>query len=121
MVNCPYLKFVKEVRRFLGLVRYYKRFVKNYGIMAQPIIALLEGNSFVWNYEAKAIWDNLKQAKVTALILAISNFNSTFLVESDATNIGIGAVLSQKGRPFTFSTRLYHQNIKSNLFMRKKC
>ena len=73
---------------------YYRRFVKNYGILAQPITSLLKVNSFIWNAEAQTTWDLLKQAMVIALVLALPDFNATFVVKLYAFSIGIGVVLS---------------------------
>ena len=59
-MNWPYPKFVKEVQGFLGLTGYYRRYVKHYGTIAQPITTLLKANAFVWNEKAKTPWDQLK-------------------------------------------------------------
>ena len=61
--------------------------------------ALLKKNSFIWSDEAQTAWDKLKQIGVSTLVLALPNFNATFVVESNASNGGIKAVLSQNGRP----------------------
>ena len=66
---------------------------------------LLKKNSFSWSNDTQATWDKLKQAIVYALVLALSNFNTTFVVKSDASSGGIGTVLSQNGRPIAYFNR----------------
>ena len=105
IVKWPYPKSIKEVRGFLGLTGYYRRFVRHYGTIAQPITTLLKANSFEWNDEAKAAWDFLKHSLVTVPILALPDFETTFVVESDASNTGLGAILTQKVKPIAFFSK----------------
>lgn len=100
--NWPYPTTIKEVRGFLGLTGYYRQFIKQYGTIATPLTALLKKNGFEWNSVVKTAWDYLKQAVIQAPVLALLDFNAHFVVESDASSSGIGAVLSQNGRPIAF-------------------
>ena len=122
IMEWPYQKSIKNARGFLGSIGYYRRFVKNYGVLAQPFIALFKANSFEWNNSTKLAWDGLKQATVITLVLALLNFHAMFIVESDASNHGIGVVLTQKGKLLAFFlTRPYCQSSKLNQCTRRKC
>ena len=86
-----------ELRAFLGLTGYYRKFVKNYGIMAKPLTAILRLKHFAWNPTAQAAFDDLKVAMTRTLVLVLPNFQEPFTVETDACQDGIGAVLMQQG------------------------
>ena len=104
MLNWPYPNSVKEVRGFLGLTGYYRHFIQNYGVLAQPLTTLLKKNSFEQSEAVREVWDTLK-AMVTALVLALPNFDDSFTVESDASSGGISAVLTQNGRPIAYFSK----------------
>ena len=97
---------VKEVRSFLGMAGYYRRFVKNFGIIARPLFNLLKkGVPFVWTSATETAFQVLKQQLVEAPILALPDFSKTFIVETDASDKGIGAVLQQGGHPIAYMSK----------------
>lgn len=62
----------------------------NYGTIATPLTAMLRKNSFQWTNEAIQAFDELKSAMTTTLILVLPNFELMFVIECDASDIGIG-------------------------------
>jgi hypothetical protein len=97
---------VKELHSFLGLARYYRKFVKHFGIIYQPLTNLLKKNTlFIWTQDHDTTFQTLKQALVAAPVLALSNFAKTFVIETDASGQGIGAMLMQEGHPLAFLSK----------------
>jgi hypothetical protein len=105
MQDWPHLKSLKSLRGFLGLTRYYCKFVKNYGKIAAPLTALLKKNSFIWTPSTAQGFQTLKMAMCTTLVLPLPNFTKTFVLECDASGKGIGVVLMQEGRPLAFTSK----------------
>jgi len=98
VTECPPPTNEKGVRRFLGLTGYYRRFVEKYTHIASPMQRLLrEDVEFQWDEDCQAAFTTLKEALVTAPVLAYPNFTKKFKLEVDASGAGLGAVLSQEG------------------------
>lgn len=97
---------VKQLRQFLGLAGYYRKFVQHFGIIAKPLTNLLKKNvPFQWTSTAEQAFQLLKQKLVTASVLALPSFSVPFVIDTDAADSGVGAVLHQQGHPIAFMSK----------------
>ncbi|KAG5278113.1 hypothetical protein AALO_G00095330 [Alosa alosa] len=87
----------RELQSFLGFANFYRRFIRNYGTLAAPLTALTSSAvRFIWSSAAEEAFLTLKQRFTSAPILIHPDPGLQFIVEVDASNIGVGAVLSQR-------------------------
>ncbi|GBN69125.1 Retrovirus-related Pol polyprotein from transposon opus [Araneus ventricosus] len=97
VVDWPRPDTIHDLRSFLGLCTYYRCFVKNFSTIAKPLHKLTEAKSnFNWTDECEKSFNSLKQALTSSPILTYLRINKDFILDTDANNEAIGAVLSQK-------------------------
>ena len=89
---------VKKVQSFMGLVSYYRKFIRNCSTIASPLIKLTTKDTpFVWTEDCQKSFDTLKKFLTSYdNILILPDFEKRFVIECDSSKYGIGAVLSQK-------------------------
>eukprot|EP00731_Ephydatia_muelleri_P034875 Em0083g2a len=86
----------KEVQQFLGLANYYRRFVKDFALISKPLQRLTEKNApFEWTIGCQNAFDELRKRLVSSPVLAYPDYERRFILDTDASDVGIGAVLSQ--------------------------
>jgi hypothetical protein len=99
-------KNVTEVRSFMGLAGYYKRFIKRFSKIAHPITSLQrKGVKFQWTLYCEKSFQHLKQLLTSAPILRIIDSDEDFIICTDACNEGLGGVLSQNGVVICYESR----------------
>ncbi|XP_061550331.1 uncharacterized protein LOC133411694, partial [Phycodurus eques] len=97
VINWPTPTSRKDVQRFLGFANFYRKFIRNFSSIASPLHDLTSPHKhFAWNPLCQAAFQKLKSSFTSAPILTLPDLQQQFVVEVDASDAGIGAVLSQK-------------------------
>ena len=125
VVNWPIPTNLRQSRAFVGLCQYYRRFVPNFSETAKPLHELTKkGVRFHWSDECQQAFDKLKSALSGASVLALPRDEGDFVLDCDASEIAIGAVLSQvqdgEERPICYASQLYNRHEKNYNVTRKE-
>ena len=97
---------VSQLRSFLGLTNYYRRFVGGYSARAAPLTDLLKKNiKWDWTEPCQRAFEDLKQAMMEDPVLALPDLTLPFEVQTDASNVALGGVLLQEGHPVAYESR----------------
>ena len=106
IVEWPRPKTIQEIRSFLGLAGYYRRFVGGFSRIAVPLTTLTrKGEEFIWTTECEKSFQELKEKLVTAPVLTIPLGTEGFVIYSDASHKGLGCVLMQHGKVVAYASR----------------
>ncbi|KAE8720538.1 hypothetical protein F3Y22_tig00019093pilonHSYRG00019 [Hibiscus syriacus] len=112
---------VTELRAFLGLANYYRRFVKGYSKIATPLIELLKKDKvWEWNTKCQDVFKKIKEAMVSEPVLVLPDYTKPFVVFTDASDVAIGGVLMQEGHPITYESRKLNETERSYFLTQKK-
>ena len=96
VVQWPTATTVQQLQQFLGLASHYRWFVKDFSLIASPLHRLKErGREFKWTTECAQAFSTLKHCLTHATVLAFPDFTQPFTLDANASQSGIGAVLSQ--------------------------
>ncbi|GBG90969.1 hypothetical protein CBR_g51573 [Chara braunii] len=123
--NWPRPANVRELRSFLGLASYYRKFVPKFFVIAHPVPRLTSKNvAYAWCEKCETLFQALKEALVSHPVLRIVDPNLTFVVTTDASQFGIGAVLQQDDgdglRPLEYySKRMPNHKVATSTYMRE--
>ena len=97
---------VPQLKSFLGLVNYYRRFIKDYLGRATPLTDLLKKNkAWEWDERCQQAFEDLKKAVTEEPVLALPDHTKVFEVHTDASDFAIGGVLMQERHPIAFESR----------------
>ena len=88
-------KCSKDVERFLGFVNYHRVFIKDFALKATPLYKLTGKNKFIWEEEQQIAFEELKTYLIQPPVLALPNATDPFILDTDASDVAIGGVLSQ--------------------------
>ena len=121
----PTPRNVQDVRSFLGLASYYRRFVADFASIAQPLHKLTEKKTpFQWTGECQQAFEVLKQKLTTAPVLVYPDLTKPFILDTDACDRGIGAVLSQmhdgQERVVAYGSRAFSKSKRNYATTRKE-
>ena len=91
-------KDLKQLRRLLGVYKYYARICPNFAMAIQPMLKLLKKNvKWKWDHSCQSSFENLKKMFINSYVIAHPDFSKTIYLQTDSSKGGIGAILFQEG------------------------
>ena len=127
VMDMPRPQTKKDVRTFLGMTGYYRRFIQNYATIAAPLSDLTKRNlpeNVNWTDVTEHAFQRLKQTLVSAPLMRNPDFTRIFILQTDASGVGVGAVLSQgeeEDHPIAYFSRKLLPREKAYSTVEKEC
>ena len=120
ILQWPKPKSFTMLRAFLGIMGFYQKFISGYATLASPLTDLLKLKVFTWNHNANTTFLQFKNILTTPPLLHLPDFTIPFVVETDASNSAIRAVLSQVGHPIAFfSKKLFSKKQNNSVYVKE--
>jgi len=121
----PVPRTKKQVRSFLGFCSYYRKFVKDFSLIAKPLFSLTENTcKFEWTEFCGKAFEELKKRLISSPILTFPKEERQFILNTDASNHGIGAVLSQvqegKEKVIAYYSKVFSKTERNYCVTRKE-
>jgi hypothetical protein len=114
VINWKPPKSVHQIRSFLGLAGYYRRFIPDFSRIAKPMTQLLKkGVKFVWSEECDKSFHTLREHLTLAPVLTQLDMSKPFEVFCDASGTGLGCVLMQENRVIAYASRALRPHEKN--------
>ena len=118
---------MQDIQIFLGMIGYYCRFVPNFASIAEPLTVLLRKDKpFQWEQDQVKAFDDLRKILTSELLLLYPNFDKEFILQTNASIIAIGAVLSQIGddgyeHPVAYCSRVLNKHEQNYSVTEREC
>lgn len=105
----PIPRNADEVRRFVAMANYYRKFINNFSVITIPLNKLTKKNSiFSWDAQCQNAFDKIKTLLCSAPLLAYPDYSKEFTVTVDASKLGVGSVLSQDDKPISYASKNFN-------------
>ncbi|GFV13157.1 transposon Tf2-9 polyprotein [Trichonephila clavipes] len=112
----------RKVSKFLGMLGWYQKFIPHYADKCEPLYRLKKkGAKIKWSTEAQDAFNKVKRALTEAPVLQLPNFQEQFNLFTDASGVGIGAVLNQNHRPIAFASRTLNKAERNYTVTEREC
>ena len=117
----------RQLMRFLGMAGYYRKFCNNFSVIAEPLTNLLKkGKKFLWSHECQYAFDKLKAILKSTPVLLAPDFDKSFKLAVDASDIGAGAVLIQEDsngvdHPVSYFSKKFNKQQRNYSTIEKEC
>jgi hypothetical protein len=117
MVEWSFPTNIKALKGYLGLTGYYRKFIKDCGSFAVPLTAMLKKNAFHWDVAASEAFQKLNAVVTKAPVLALPNCAQLFVIECDASGLGIITFLIQEGKPIAYLSKSLERKDSSHVYL----